>query len=55
MIEVRQDQPSSLYEALGEPTPPPSMRGETLTTKEAKETIDRDVEMLVIEELTDAA
>lgn len=55
MIIVGQEQPSSLYQALGEPTPPLSIRGETLTTKDAKETIDRDVEMLIIEELFDAA
>jgi hypothetical protein len=44
----------SLYAVLGEPAPQTSVRGETLETAQ-KETIDRDVEMLVLEELMDAA
>lgn len=44
----------SLYEVLGEPAPASSIRGETISTK-TKETLDNDVEMLVLEELMDAA
>lgn len=44
----------SLYALLGEPPPPGRVRGETRRSA-GKETVDRDVEMLVIEELVDAA
>jgi hypothetical protein len=44
----------TLYGVLGEPAPPGSLRGETIKSAQ-KETIDRDVEMLVLEELMDAA
>lgn len=44
----------TLYAVLGEPTPPGAACGETKRSAN-KETIDQDVEMLVIEELTDAA
>ena len=43
----------SLYAVLGEPPPPGTVRGETRRSA-GKETVDRDVEMLVIEELMDA-
>jgi hypothetical protein len=54
MTDVPLDRPGSLYEALGEPAPATSIRGETRGSK-AKETVDNDVEMLVLEELMDAA
>ena len=44
----------TLYAVLGEPAPARSMAGETINTRE-KETIDRDVEMLVLEGLMDPA
>jgi hypothetical protein len=44
----------TLYGVLGEPAPPGSVRGETNKSAN-KETIDNDVEMLVLEELTNAA
>lgn len=40
----------SLYNALAVAAPPSAPKGETLSTK-AKETIDRDVETLTIEDL----
>lgn len=40
----------TLYGVLGEPAPVRSAAGETQNTRQ-KETIDRDVEMLVVEEL----
>jgi hypothetical protein len=40
----------SLYEALAEPAPASSPAGETVSTK-AKETIDRDAEAFVMEEV----
>jgi hypothetical protein len=40
----------SLYAALAVAAPPSAPKGETLSTK-AKETIDRDVEALTLEEL----
>jgi hypothetical protein len=43
---------TTLYAILGEPAPAGSRAGETLNTRE-KETIDRDVEMLGLEELID--
>ena len=42
----------TLYRILGEPAPPGSVAGETQNTRQ-KETIDKDVEMLVLEELMD--
>ena len=54
MADLLQHRPVSLYAVLGECAPATSIRGETQGTK-AKETIDRDVEMLVLEELMDAA
>jgi hypothetical protein len=50
MIDASQRPPASLYEVLGNPAPSTSIRGETITTK-AKETLDNDVEMLLLEEL----
>jgi hypothetical protein len=49
MTENTKSPPPSLYEVLGEPAPPSSTRGETQRSA-AKETIDRDVEMLILEE-----
>lgn len=40
----------SLYTALAVAAPPSAPKGETLSTK-TKETIDRDVETLTVEEL----
>ena len=49
MTENTKSPPSSLYEVLGEPARASSIRGETQRSA-GKETIDRDVEMLVLEE-----
>ena len=54
MTEKLKSPSPSLYAVLGEPAPPPSIRGETEKTAN-KETIDNDVEMLVLEELRDHA
>lgn len=43
----------SLYTALANPAPPGAPRGETISTK-TKETVDRDVEALVLEEMLHA-
>jgi hypothetical protein len=42
-----------LYRVLADLAPAPAAAGETLNTRE-KETIDRDVEMFFLEELTGA-
>jgi hypothetical protein len=49
MITAIETHEASLYKTLSEPAPASSVSGETNTTK-AKETVDNDVEMLVLEE-----
>jgi len=44
----------TLYAVLGEPVPGSEIRGETRRSA-GKETVDGDVEMLVLEELMDTA
>lgn len=51
MLRERKDAPS-LYAVLGEPAPPGSLTGETVITRDDKETVDRDPEMLLLEELS---
>ena len=51
MLPERTEWPS-LYEVLGRPTPPGSVAGETVITRDAKETVDRDPELLLLEELS---
>lgn len=51
MLRERKDGPS-LYEVLAEPTPVGSVAGETVITRDDKETVDRDPEMLLLEELS---
>ena len=49
----RPRQTASLYSVLAEPAPPGADARETINTRE-KETIDRDVEMFVLEDSTNA-
>lgn len=49
-MSVDDRQRGSLYDLLASPAPPGAQRGETIETK-TKETIDRDVEALLDEDV----